>query len=137
MNIDETISIRELLPADTEFIYSTWLQGVRYSNYLFRAIPEDVFYPLYKKLVTKVLQKQETKPQIACLSDAPEVIVGYCIRESHPDYSTVHWVYVKKEWRKLGVASRIFPKDTKIVTHLTKVGMAVKPKNVVYNPFIV
>jgi hypothetical protein len=37
--------------------------------------------------------------RVACLPDAPDVILGYLVREGH----IVHWAYVKKPFRRLGI----------------------------------
>jgi GNAT superfamily N-acetyltransferase len=73
--------------------------------------------------------------KVACLKEDPDVILGYAIFSK--TYPALHFVFVKSAWRGIGIARSLVPKETKVVTHLTKVGLSILKKNptLVFNPF--
>jgi hypothetical protein len=126
----DTIQIRNAVREDLPLIYSTWLLGLYHGCDWFNRIDKKAFFDNYKKLIEKRVVDSDIK--VAVLSDDPDVILGYvCYRNNVLD-----WIFVKKAWRKMGIAKMIMPTNIDTVTHLTKVGRSLKPKNWVFNPFI-
>lgn len=125
--------IRGIIDSDKSFIYSTWLRGLYFGNDWFEEIPGVIFFKQYAKLIDEIMSMPECRTQVACLPDAEDVILGYSIIA--PD--TVHWVFVKDSWRRLGIAKALVPKETHTCTQLTKVGKSLKRKYALtFNPFI-
>jgi hypothetical protein len=86
----------------------------------------------YHKVINYLIDKKTINIRVACLKDDPTVILGYAIFEG----DTLHWVFIKKSWRNIGLAKDLVPKDIKIVTHLTSVGLSIsKRKGFEFNPF--
>lgn len=120
----DLISIRKIAEADKNFIYSTWLDGVYYGNDLYKTADKIQFKNKYKKFLYKVMENSKTEVQIACLKDDPDIILGYAVFEG----STLHFVYVKAAWRKIGLAKDLIPKDLKnisIYSPLTDIGLGI------------
>lgn len=128
---EEIISFREYTSADEPFIFATWLKGLYFGNSWFKAIDKACYLLAYRKIIQNILFHKGTEVKIACLKEDPEIIIGYSIFEGH----ILHWVHVKKEFRGLGIAKRLVPKDTLICTHITKIGLLIKPKKIIFNPF--
>lgn len=129
--LKDMVIVRDATPDDKAFIYATFLRGLYYGNPWFTAINKDSFMATYHKVIDNLLAKPSTKIKIACIKDDPEVILGYSISEPH----TLHWMFVKQAWRRLGLAKQLLPDDIKIVTHLTTIGEKLKPKEWQFDPF--
>lgn len=125
----ELISLRIAVPDDANLIFSTWLLGLYHGNNLYHEIPKEIYFSEYKKVVTHLLGKSEIV--VACLKDTPDVVLGYVVTQG----TTLHWIFVKRAWRKLGIATMLMPANITKVTHLTKLGQSLKPKGVVFDPF--
>jgi GNAT superfamily N-acetyltransferase len=127
------ITLRPAAPEDLPFIYSTWLKGLYGGNSLFGLIPYPTYMAAYSNVLAGLIERN--RAIVACLSEDPSVVVGYSVIS--PDEATVHWVYVRKAWRKLGVARSLVPRDARYITHLTKTGQSLMKKlpRAVFNPF--
>jgi len=125
--------IRPLMEWDNNFIYQTWLKGLYYGSDFFKQMRSDDFYRYYEQIVKRIIGFPGSEVRVACLSDDHEVVLGYCVFND----STLHWVFVKPQWRKLGIAKELVPDTIKTVTHLTKVGKSLKPKEWAFNPFLI
>ncbi len=128
----DLIAIRPGAPEDKNLIYTSWLKGLRFGNNWFELIDKDAYYENYQKVLDRVFSKPTIKIIIACLKDDPEIILGYSVSEP----GILHWVYVKTLWRKLGIAKDLIPQDITTVTHITKIGAAIKPARIVFDPFL-
>lgn len=126
----DLIAIRDLSPEDHNFIMSTWLIGLFYGKSWYSEVPKAVFMKNYHKVIEFILSKSKVK--IACLKDTPYVILGYAVMND----SVLHWVFIKKSWRGIGLAKDLIPSSINTVTHLTKVGLSIiKKKNWTFDPF--
>lgn len=136
INRDELILIRPGEEADYAFVYSTWLQNLRHSNDWFKLIDAEVYYPVYHKVVERILETPFVRLKVACLKEDPTVILGYSV--SNQD--TLHWVHVRKSWRSIGIAKSLVPSSVKTVTHVNKLGMSYllsHPGQLSFNPFLI
>jgi len=125
-----TIQIRDIEESDINFILSTWLLGLYHGCEWFSRIEKKVFFDNYKKIVTQRIMNGNVK--VAVLAEDPDVILGYIVYREN----VLDWIFVKKAFRKLGIAKILIPKSINTVTHLTKVGRSLKPKDWSFNPFI-
>lgn len=116
---------------DYPLIYATWLRSQYYGNTWFKEIEQNTFYDNYKKIVLQRLTSSTIV--ISCLESDPDVILGYAVMSL--DETVLHWVYVKRAWRRFGIAKEMVPETIKTVTSLTRVA---KPllKDRKFNPFL-
>lgn len=124
--------VRGATEEDYPFIYATWLRSQYYGNSWFKQIDKDTFFNSYKLVVETRLRSSSVR--VSCLSSDPEIVLGYSV--TSPDDTTLHWVYVKRAWRGLGVAKELVPSTIATATSLTKIGKALLPSEVKFNPFI-
>lgn len=116
--------------ADEAFVYATWLRSLYYGNSTFRKIDKDRFFKTYPNVIKALLTRSNV--DVVCLEDDPEVLLGYAVYEGE----ALHFLYVKKAWRKLGIARMLMPGNVTKVTHLTKVGEKLLPKGIKFDPFL-
>lgn len=127
------LQLRLATASDKAFILSSWLKGQRFGHDFFKAIEPSAYYTTYSAQIEKLLALPTTAVVICCLSEEPDVIIGYSIT-TVPD--TLHWVFVKEQWRKQGVANRLVAPMIKTVTSITKPGLAIaRKRNYTFNPF--
>ena len=126
------IVIRPPTETDIPFIFSTWLKGLYHGNLYYKKIKQDVFYAKYHKVLESILPRYTVR--VACMEDEPDVILGYVVYLG----DVLHWAFVKKAWRKLGIANKLLADVTiNKVSHLTKVGESIaKRKNLEFDPFL-
>lgn len=85
---------------DKSFIYSTMLKGVYFGSDMWRDVPASSFYAEYAKVIDDVLAEGSCDVVIASLAGDSDSILGYAIL----GFGVVHWVHVKEQWRKKGIA---------------------------------
>lgn len=136
LNLKDRVVLRQASSDDLPFIYSTWLKNLYHGSSAFRDIPRDIFFNKYKNRVRALLEGPASGATICCLKDSPEVIIGYSVHEGMGQGAALHWIYVKKAWRKMGVGRQLCPPDITHVTHLTNLGKKLKPEEWVYDPFL-
>jgi hypothetical protein len=127
--------IRLATAEDTNFILATFLQGLYYGDSWFSIIPKSIFMANYKKVAQTLVTPGKTAIYVACLPDDPDTIIGYSILSNN--LQTVHWVHVKKNWRKRGVARSLIPQAPTACTHLNSVGRSLMLKfpGIIFDPF--
>lgn len=137
-NFSGMYDIRDAKIEDANFVLATFLRGLYYGESWYSAIPKDIFMSNYKRIAVAMLANPNNIVKIACLKEDPDVILGYSILSS--DYQVIHWVFVKKVWRKKGIARSLVPSRPQFISHLTNLGkdlLSKFPKETVYNPFTI
>lgn len=130
------LALRKGEEGDKNFILATMLRSLYYGGSVFSDVPKDVFMGLYHKILQQLLDRPDTEINVACLKDAPEVILGYSIVRRITEMPILDFVYVKKSFRKVGIGKSLVPETPYSVTHLTALGKTLKPKDCPYNPFL-
>ena len=144
------IAVRDYSPSDQALVMSTWLRGQRFGgNYArvnisdekdpfsidgyYAQIPTDIYYREYEKIITEVLSNPEVRIEVATDETDPLWVVGYIVYKP----GTLYWIYVKPEYRKLGIASLLLKnKEIKITKSTTKIGRSITyKKGWIFNPF--
>ena len=131
----ERVAIRDYTGEDRNFVLATWLRGLRYGNEFYQSIPSDIYFAEYQKVLDHILESPMAVVRVACLESEPTVILGYSVSHSN----VLDWVFVKKNWRNIGIAKSLLPLGIQKVSHLTKVGKSLlfKYKHLQFDPFSV
>lgn len=130
MPLTSSLRLRAGLPSDRGIILATWLPGLYHGNGMFKKIPKQLFEQRYSRVLEALL---DSSPQmILCAADDPDVIVGYAV----VSLPRLHWIYIKKAWRGLGLARQLLPEGIETVSHLTRVGEKLMPKEWTFDPFL-
>ena len=124
------------MKGDEAFIYATWLRGLYHSDTWYNYIKKDVFMHHYHRVIEHILNNPTTEITLACLKDDESVIVGYSVGTK--DKKILHFTFVKKAWRNIGVAKMLISVLPQSVTHVTKVGLSLIQKlRIDFNPFAI
>jgi len=118
---------------DKNFIFSTWLKGLRFGNDWYGLINSKVYFSVYHGVIEAILSKPNVSVKVACLKEDPNVILGYAVYSGN----RLDWVHVKKSWRKIGIARDLVPKTITTVSHVTDVARSIlkKHEHISFNPF--
>lgn len=130
--VEGLIGFRHGLLDDKNFILATWLKGLYHGNSWFKQIDPVIFTQKYQVTLFSILNQPNTEVMVAVLKDEPSVILGYSVFSDN----TLHWVFVKKSWRRVGIAKALVPALSDTCTHLTALGRSLKPKNMKFDPFL-
>jgi GNAT superfamily N-acetyltransferase len=121
--------LRQGTEADKALIYATWLRSTYYGTPYFKLIEKNTFFDNYKKIVEQRLINSSVL--VCCLEEDPDVVLGYSLFTNN----VLHWVYVKRAWRGLGIAKMLVPSTCDTATSLTKIGKVCNKGKLVFNPF--
>ena len=145
MSVVDSLVIRPLVAGDVPRIFKDWLMSYHSSPEV-RRIPNPVFYHWHHKLLESLMVDPTVVWLVAVALDNPNHIAGWlCAQEFAGGTFLVHYVYVARVYRRLGLASRLLatlgaPKDTGLmVTATTFSGNALltsRGNAPVYNPYL-
>lgn len=135
MSTDNLLIIRDYNnDTDRGFVGSYWFNGLKYGNTTFRLIPDHTYLDWYGRIINRLVDTSKVK--VACLQEDETVTVGFSVFDLiSPTETHLHWIYVKEKWRNNGIAKLLLPQNITVVTHLTKVGLAMLPPNVQFKPY--
>jgi len=132
--------MREAKLEDLPFIYSTWLRSYRHSSQFAKKLTNETFYDMHHRIIDAFIARGGLV-YIAHPINEPGVILGYLCIE--PNQSLVQYVYVKKAFRKMGIAKKLYEsrkiQDSLIFTHWTTDTDWITKKltNFIYNPYLI
>ena len=144
--MDPGLKIRPSEQSDYSFLIAAWLNNYRRESYFAARITDKVFFHHHHDIVERLLAR--SRVLVACVPDDPNEIIGYIVWEP----GILHWTYVKKAFRKLGVGAALLkatdlPDDLAgvSITHPTKLwfttkqngnGLEAKFPAAIHNPYL-
>lgn len=100
------IQIRDKVPSDEDFIFDSWLNNYQATSYFAKRMKKQTFMKFHPLIANAIMRRPTTVCKIA--GDADFTIFGYIIAEPDPEAPVVHYVYVRPEYQRLGIARRLF-----------------------------
>lgn len=134
------IEVRTAFLEDVPFIFATWLRSYRHASSFARKISNEVFYARHHMVVDMILKREGSSVLVAHPKGEPDVILGYLVTERQPDGTdVVHYTYVKKSFRQMGIARALWStleKKKYTITHYTVDADWISNKyNTIYDPY--
>jgi GNAT superfamily N-acetyltransferase len=126
--------IRASRDSDLPYIYSSWSKGYFYGQDVKDEAQAEGEIKKRRRLIEYLIKNPGTKVLVACLVNDPDTILGFSVTESKGEGAILHWVFVRPEWRRLGLARALVYPGTTEVSHLTKIGKSLKPAQWKYTP---
>lgn len=131
LRAQDGIVLRPAEAGDRNYVLSSWLRSHRSDSGQARRQGPD-YWERHHRVVEALLGRAAT--MVACWSDDPDVIIGWACTEDR----TVHYVYVRKEFRRMGIARMLLEPMLREAgvqyTHTTNVVRMVRmPKGWTYN----
>lgn len=136
--------IRRATGEDAAFVFAFWLQDYFERSKFAKGISKTLFMRFHHLVLERVIARGVV--YIACDPEAPSVAYGFACGEVAAGLpSTLHYVYVKRRFRRLGVGNALAQQLGVLAdraftfTHLTDDGIALRKKYLLgeYNPYAV
>lgn len=83
-------------------IFATWLKSYQANSAFVRHIPRDVFFRHHHDVIERLLERGATV-KLATLPDDPSTVFGWSVTSP----GAVHYVYVKPDFRRYGIATAL------------------------------
>lgn len=129
-----SLSIRDVDVQDLNFIFSSWKRSLYYTK-PYRYIDPSTYHRCHGQLIERILNSPNVQIKVACLEDDPNIIVGYSVFQP----KTLHWIYVKEDWRRQRIADKLYPQGVQFCSHMTATFHIIRSANprywVVFNPY--
>lgn len=135
-------AVRPARRSDAAFVASSWLRSYRDAPAVV-AVPSRTYFYWQHRVVEALLARSAVL--VACSPDDPDTIVGWACAEAMEGALVLHYVYVKHDFRRYGVARALVralqeaePGSGQLfATHATRKALRVMRDNgVFYNPFL-
>ena len=114
------------------FIYDNWLNSHRKYNDIWKLSDSRTYYEKYRELITQILSRPDCIIRVAVLSDDLDVALGWSVIER----DCLHYVYVKPDCRKIGIAKALVPSVINSISHITSFGIPIWNKKLKQARFI-
>lgn len=137
--------VREAVESDHACVYATWLNSLKHNSQFAARISNGIYFAQQHAVIERLLKRSRTL--VATIEEDPSVILGWCCYEPASDElgivipAVIHYVYVKPNFRRSGVASKLLDQVTlagSMYTHETypvTSFLKSKTKKMVYNPY--
>jgi GNAT superfamily N-acetyltransferase len=95
--------------SDENFVFRAWIDAAYSNGVQYRGVKKYLFCAFFRQVITGLLARG-AQVLIAAEPDSP-VIFGYIVSEpfllidNHK--GVVHWIYVKANWRRMGIATKL------------------------------
>lgn len=99
----EELLIRPISEQDLNLVLATWLNSFYHAGYAARGVRKDIYFHYHEMAIRKILLRSQAKALMACDKEDPYVVYGYFVFEDQGDDSVLHYAYVKKDLRGMGI----------------------------------
>jgi hypothetical protein len=125
---------REIPDQYRNLLFSKFLTSLREGNDYFHLIDKEAYFGVYNAYFATLLDRPLSYVKLAVLTDEPDVVLGWALFEPRK----LHYVYVHKVNRRIGVATELLKEPFEVCTHLTKMALEIwsdKHIETKFNPF--
>lgn len=115
-------------------VFSEYLRSLRFGNEYFKLVEPEPYFQVHHAYFSLLLSRPESLLKIAVLSDDYDVALGWSLTE----LDKLHYVYVKKDYRRAGIAKALISEPFTRFTHVTKMALVLWPSrfpNAKFNPY--
>ena len=124
----EKLTIRTATDQEMNLIRSDWFRSFRLKGSHPLKVSKEVFEQGMNARIQRLICK--CLPVVATLEDVPEEVLGWSCR----DMGIVHYVYVKRDYRRQGIG-KFLTFGARAYTHFTQKGALLLPE-AQYNPYL-
>ena len=125
---------------DVGFIFNSWLKSFRNSEFP-NSITNEIYFSEHHKVIERIFKFYDVI--IACNDSDPSQIYGFMCAGYTDNVFTLHYVYVKHTFRRMGIAKALAtsfnfnPSYASVHTHTCKIAKILAPKyNMMYHPYL-
>lgn len=133
------VDVRAVHTTDFGFIMHSWLRSYKTMSEIVKRVRDESFYKNHQIILKDIFQSPTNEILVAHLKDEPDIIIGYLVFGKE---QLIHYVYVKSEFRNLGIAKRLLNSanldvEAATFTHWTEMvhRYLEKHPNLIYDPY--
>ena len=89
---------------DVPFISNSWLKNYRYS-FEVAGVPTNTYYDNHHRLLVELIPRSAVV--VLCNPQRPDHILGYAVYEKTMGALVIHYIYMKKVFRRRGLARKM------------------------------
>lgn len=123
------VEIRAPTPEELSLVKHSWFKSMQKRSDLGRLVRPDLFSPETNALITRLTRHH--LPVVATVAGVPEEVIGWACRSS----DTVFYVYVKGDFRRHGVATKLAFGSSYYAIRTPGGEAFAKAVKLLYNPF--
>ena len=117
------------------FVIDTWIRSYRKSPYS-KGIPTQIYYPYQRAIIESLIDQSQTL--VASNINDEDQLIGYiCFEKTTPPI--LHYLYVKKIFRRLGVAKQMLKQidqgDLLLYSHKTHIFSCLLKDSYAFHPY--
>ena len=134
------ILLRPANAEDVGFIFNAWLKSFRNSEHA-KDLSNEIYFSEHHKVIEELLKRYDVI--IACNNEDPSQIYGFICAGSTDGVFTLHYVYVKHTFRRMGIGQALlnsFQHDSNYAAIYTHHGRPAKhlakKYNLIYHPYV-
>lgn len=140
---NEQVTVRPGVVEDVPFIFNSWLKSFRDAPVV-QGIPNVIYYKEHHDVIERILSGAGLQVLVVCNKEHPDQIYSYLVGTLGAAESTIHWVYTKHPFRRMGMADELLKAFTTMVpvgssmmySHRTPaVNATIASRNMIYNPY--
>ena len=131
--IEDLIELRSCEKSEHKFIRHSWLRSLRSHEPFYHTMQRAVFFEGHGKRIDDALDRGYCL--VVSPRSEPHLVSGYIVWEIRGDDTIVHYIYVKLEFRGMGIGNLMFNSiniDGKIIASAKGTGF----KKLPYNPYL-
>jgi hypothetical protein len=136
------LDFRPLAEDDYSFVKDAWMRCFRFGSTLTKEIPSDIYIPRHGALIDNLLHRCIT--ELVCLKEDPATILGFLVYERITKLNIIHFIYVKKDFRKMGLATALIANtkvdpDQSAYTHRTRANLWIDERypKLIFDPYLI
>lgn len=115
-----------------DFVYKNWLNSQKKYNDFYKLADSRTYYETYRRIINYLLNRPNAILRMAVLSDDLDVALGWSVIEN----DILHYVYVKPDCRKIGIARALIPTPINTISHITSFALPIWNKKLKHARFI-
>lgn len=98
--------VRTLEDGDVGLIYDSWLKSYKGANDRHESgLPDWIYFDHYRGIIDQLLARAEIA--VLCDLNDTDFIYGWLCYELPGPFGVIHYVFVKKDYRRLGFATKL------------------------------
>ena len=99
------VNLRPANSFDDNIIMSSWLRGAYHLCPAFRDMPRSLFFAMHHPVCSMLMLTSD----VLCAVDFEDEthVLGYLVYKNYCNFSVIHWVYTKQQFRNFGIAEEL------------------------------
>lgn len=131
------IKIRQYKDLDKDYIIKTWLDSNYKNTDACNTIKKSVYYTNHNIIINRIFD--DCVKVIACDDTDEDLILGWLVGELKKDCDVLHFLYVRKEFRRKGVGRLLFKNfstcNSVVTSHHGRISPSIVGDSVTFNPY--